>query len=302
MTAINPVSNSTATYAASIAVDSGSTANGSTFTKAMAAASAPSANWLTSPEQSLAARPNVKEFMDKSGAEFLDASEFIYGVVGSNTDVRDWSAIMASSDPVAAARQATAQMYGRTNITPRTDASYMGSADTLGQDGNFAVRLLKDDNNKVVDQGLKLVDAQGLILRDAGNNPQSIERNAWLFGFDTKPLTNLVQAASTLSAALADAVQVASTETPINAKPAAATPQAPASVVIATSMPIAAVAPLPSAAPAVVATTVTPNATASAQQDAQASAPELAQVIDQATTKAVTYFDSNSYLTSLYKG
>ena len=45
----------------------------------------------------------------------------------------------------------------------------------MAKEGNFAVRLLKDEDNKVVDQGLKLIDAQGLLLRDAGNSPETIE-------------------------------------------------------------------------------------------------------------------------------
>jgi hypothetical protein len=261
----------------------------------MAAASPAPTHWLTSPEQSLASRPNVKEFMDKSGAEFLDASEFIYGVVGSNTDVRDWAAIMASSDPISAARQATAQMYGRTNITPRTDANYMGSTDTLAKEGNFAVRLLKDEDNKVLDQGLKLVDAQGLILRDAGNNPQSIQRNAWLFGFDTRPLANLVQAANTLSPALADAVKVASAN--VASTSAGAVPPAPAVTPVSSADPIVAVAP-PSIALAA-STSSAPAMTVQAPQEASGST--LAQAIEQASSTAVGYVDSNSYLSSLFK-
>lgn len=115
---------------------------------------------LSTQESSLANRPDIKGFMDRTGVDFLDASELLYGVVGSNIDVRDWSAIMSSSDPVTAARQATAQMYGRTDISKRTDAAYATDNDTVAKDGNFLVRQLKDDAGKVLDQGLKLTDAQ----------------------------------------------------------------------------------------------------------------------------------------------
>lgn len=102
----------------------------SNFGKTLAVAKSPK-SWLTTAETSQAQRPSIKEFMDRSKAPFLDASELIYGVVGSNTDVRDWSAIMASDDPISAARQATGQMYGRTHITPRTVTVYLGAGQEL---------------------------------------------------------------------------------------------------------------------------------------------------------------------------
>ncbi len=56
-------------------------------------------------------RPNLREFMDSTGADYSAAVDAIYGSVGSNVDVRDWDAIMASNDPLSAAREATRQMY-----------------------------------------------------------------------------------------------------------------------------------------------------------------------------------------------
>lgn len=58
------------------------------------------------------AKPNMKEFMDATGVDAATASDILYGVVGSNRDTRNWNAIFASQDPVTAARQATAAMYG----------------------------------------------------------------------------------------------------------------------------------------------------------------------------------------------
>ena len=56
-------------------------------------------------------RPNSREFQVATGASDWDTSEALYGVVGSNTDLRDWKKIMASDDPLQAAREATRQMY-----------------------------------------------------------------------------------------------------------------------------------------------------------------------------------------------
>jgi hypothetical protein len=270
MSTISSVNNAVAGYVAPIAVDSPTVS--SSFNQSLAVAQTPK-TWLTTPEASNTSRPNVKEFMDRAGAQFLDASELIYGVVGSNTDVRDWTAIMASDDPITAARQATGQMYGRTDITPRTDASYMGKSDTVAKEGNFAVRLLKDKENQVVDQGLKLIDAQGLLLRDAGNTPETIARNAWLFGFDTQPLAKLAVAAATVSADLGQAVGMA-----MSAAPTAQIAQTATFV----------------------------QEKAKAQVDAQATSPSLEEAIEQATQQAATsafsYVDSSSYLGRLFKG
>ena len=71
-------------------------------------------------------KPSVKDLMDR-GVSFEDASSLLYGVVGSNRDVRDWNAIMASNDPLTAARVATGQMYnadGRLS-TVKTEPTFM---------------------------------------------------------------------------------------------------------------------------------------------------------------------------------
>lgn len=207
------------TYQAASSADQTVAASGKAFPQTLKALQSP-ATWLTTADTATTHRPNIKAFMDRTGANFTDASELLYGVVGSNTDVRNWAAIMASADPITAARQATGQMYGRTDTSPRSDAAYLSTPDTIARSGNFGLRLLKDDEQKIIDQGVKLVDAQGLILRDAGSSAEQIARNAWLFGFDIQPLGALVEPAKLLSAELSQAVanvvqQPASAKTPL---------------------------------------------------------------------------------------
>jgi len=285
--------NTTTAYIAPVAAYAPAT-TATSFSQTMALAQT-SRSWLSTADVSQASRPNIKQFMDRTGAEFLDASELIYGVVGSNTEVRDWTAIMASEDPITAARQATGQMYGRTDITPRTDATYMGDTDTVAKEGNFAVRLLKDEDNQVLDQGLKLIDAQGLLLRDAGNNPKTIARNAWLFGFDTQPLAKLAQASATVSEALGKAVQQASTMPPA-ANTAVAVSQPPVLVMAPENLSLLGLSglallssPQPVAEPLV-----------TAQKDDQASSPSLEQVLQEAVVSAFEYLDSSTYRSSLF--
>lgn len=288
MSAISAVSNPLLGSEAPIAIDNQTVS--SSFSQTVAVAKAPK-SWLSTAAASVANRPNIKEFMDRSGAPFLDASELIYGVVGSNTDVRDWAAIMASDDPISAARQATGQMYGRTNITPRTDATYVGVSDTLAKEGNFAVRLLKDEDNQVLDQGLKLIDAQGLLLRDAGSNPETIARNAWLFGFDTQPLKKLTSAAAIVSAELSRAVQQASITAPSAGK-AAAFSQAPVLPMGSEDLSLVGLSELTTQA--TVPSEFVPLVTV--QQDDQASSPALEQILEEAVDSAFEYVDSTTYL------
>jgi hypothetical protein len=298
MSTISSVNNPTLGYVPSTAVDS--PAVSSNFGQTLAVAQAPK-SWLTTAETSHAQRPNVKEFMDRSGAPFVDASELIYGVVGSNTDVRDWSAIMASDDPMSAARQATGQMYGRTDTTPRTDAVYMGASDTVAKEGNFAVRLLKDENNKALDQGLKLIDAQGLFLRDAGSNPEAIARNAWLFGFDTQPLAKLAQAAATVSPELGRAVQLASSTAPA-ANTAKAVTQAPVLTRAAENVNLLSLTGLTAQTNAQTIAPAKVEPFVKAQKDDQATSPSLQQVLQEAAANAFSHLDSATYLNTLFKG
>jgi len=164
-------------------------------------------------DTSRATRPNMLEFMNATGADVTDSSELLYGVVGSNADYRDWSAIMATDNPVDAARAATAQLYGSDlDYQMRTDASYgtpqfaatlaassLSDATTLGKTDNFALHSAEGSTSLVA------VSSTGLILRGAGSTQEQIERTAWLFGFSTEGLGALASKAETI--ALKDALE-----------------------------------------------------------------------------------------------
>lgn len=171
---------------------------------------------LTDAQSSQNGRPNIKQFMDKTGASFEDASELIYGVIGSNTDKRNWHAIMSSNDPVSMARQATAALYNSgDSYADANNANHLTAESTIAKSGNFALEQVKDDKGKIVDRGLRLVDSQGLLLRSAGQSAEQIQRNAWLFGFDTAPLQKLVEPAKQFDPALSQ--QIAATSGTANA-------------------------------------------------------------------------------------
>ena len=103
-------------------------------------------------------KPNMRELMealsDRSVEDFYShpysywqniskqASEMLYGVVGSNEDTRDWQKIMSALDIVKAARQAIGEMYD-----PVVD---IVSEYTDGGELSAQVAVLKDKNGTVL--------------------------------------------------------------------------------------------------------------------------------------------------------
>jgi hypothetical protein len=186
----------------------------------------------------------------------------------------------------------------------------MGGSDTVAQEGNFAIRLLKDEEDQVVDQGLKLIDAQGLLLRDAGSTPESMARNAWLFGFDTQPLARLAEPAAAVSQDLGLAVQQASVMASSQSR-AVMVSQAPVVVMAADNasfvdLPLTATPATVAATPATVqAMPATVQASSEpvvvAQADDQATSPTLEQVLQDAAASAFEYIDTATYLSSVFR-
>ena len=167
----------------------------------------------TNLDTSRAARPSMREFMDATGANSMDASELLYGVIGSNGDYRDWDAIMSSNHPIDAARAATAQLYNSNLTYELVNGASYGTDDyatelaessltdetTLGKQGNFAIHAAEDTSS------LMAVSSSGLLLRGAGSSQEQIERTAWVFGFSTEGLGALASTAETK--ALKDALE-----------------------------------------------------------------------------------------------
>lgn len=255
---------------------------------------------LTSAALSAEHRPDIKTFMDKSGASFEDAAELLYGVVGSNTDTRDWQAIMASGDPVTAARRATGQMYGDPAREQREDAAYLGSSDTVARSGPFALRELKDEDGALVDHGLKLVDAHGLLLRDAGRDAASIRRNAWLFGMDLAQAAPLVARTGELDAGLQAQLREAVGPAAMAAMAAApVAPSAPTALVAEaadSSGPLDLLAESAPAGPAEEFAAAAGDASAAPEDDTDPAVAALAQAVQSAAAPA--FVDTASVLQS----
>ena len=129
--------------------------------------------------------PYSSTFMKATGADFSTASSLLYGVVGSNTDYRDWNAIMASGDPVQAARQATGALYN-SDLPYTSDNGFKPSdAQTVAASGNFA--WLNVDQR----EGLWIMNNHGEALRQLHASAPDILRASRVFGLDTADLATL---------------------------------------------------------------------------------------------------------------
>jgi hypothetical protein len=161
-------------------------------------ASSPAAAGSGSPAPMAGNKPNMKEFMDATGADFQTASEMLYGVVGSNTDTRDWGAIMSSGNPVTAAAQATGQMYNN----PASTAFNLGrsTTDIKLQGSDPTKEALRYDNPTgqagiiQTPQGFALVSADGIALRGGYGTLEQAQQAGRMFGIG--PAQNYAQGGS----------------------------------------------------------------------------------------------------------
>lgn len=159
--------------------------NGTERDPNIAANTMKSTDWLINDKRlAVKDRPTLSEFMMKTGACAEDASELLYGVIGSNTDLRNWSKIMSSVDPFTAARLATGQLYNSDEDHGTVLKEYsIDEDDVIERDGNFVV---------VNALGMKDVavaaSRSNVILRSVASSDEQIGRTAWLFGFDKPQL------------------------------------------------------------------------------------------------------------------
>lgn len=158
-------------------------------------------SWHSNP--SGANKPNMREYIEAvTGRSVEDvssdpnfdwqsfvssASSLLYGVTSGHEDSRNWHSIMASSDIVAAARQATKEMHGAT-VAVHTE---MNADGTVSQQ----VAVLKDRNGEI----LQLLDGDkehvGDTIKnfgiDSGNLASQIESRVTSPQFDQRLLTVL---------------------------------------------------------------------------------------------------------------
>lgn len=127
-------------------------------------------------------KPNMRQFIEILSGEKIEtlqntsklelqnyrdlARELLYGVVGSNTDTRDWTSIMSSNDIISSARKATGAMY-----QPVVDISNE-----------------LDNEKNVVTQFAVLKDKSGAMLRALHGSTSNVEKSLINFGATDKSI------------------------------------------------------------------------------------------------------------------
>lgn len=127
-------------------------------------------------------KPSVAAFMQATGANFKTAANVLSGVVGSNTDYRNWPAIMESADPLAAARAAAGAMYQSDLPYGAPGTPALAKDTVLAQSGPYTVTETDHQHQ------LWLTASNGQPLRQLSMNAPKILAAAQDFGFDTAPL------------------------------------------------------------------------------------------------------------------
>ena len=133
-------------------------------------------------------KPNMRELVEaisgKSVEELYEepcekwscinhsASEMLYGVVGANSDTRDWPSIMEAEDILAAARSETGDMYGT----------------------KVDIESKFDNDGSVVSQIAVLKDKNGNTLREVPSNTSLADETLKNFGATNESIpTNLAE-------------------------------------------------------------------------------------------------------------
>lgn len=142
-------------------------------------------------------KPNMRELMEALSGRSVEAlyadpgsnwqhisrqaSEMLYGVVGSNEDTRNWQQIMAAPDILKAARHATGIMY-----EPIIDiaSEYSDEGQLIDQ-----VAILKDKTGSILRALPENIESARETLNDFGATSKSIPDNFGLMA-DTDFLNN----------------------------------------------------------------------------------------------------------------
>lgn len=144
-------------------------------------------------------RPTLAEFMDKSGADWQTSADIVAGVVGAQEDPRDWTAIMASANPLQSAREATGQMinsvehveFNRT-ILDKLGYTRPDPSKTIASAGNFGVIDLGTTPSGQPNLSISIVDALGQPVGPSlGWDAPSIVKAARDYNLSLKPLADL---------------------------------------------------------------------------------------------------------------
>lgn len=134
--------------------------------------------------------PSVKEFMDATGAAFSDATPVLS--LGRMKDLRDWKAIMASANPLQAARDAIGALYnsGRTDYVwwQACKIEWLPKTTILASTQNFT--FYKDEYPTGIIYRVGVHDSNGYLITVPANSFVLFD-NIRNFGLDKAQLSSL---------------------------------------------------------------------------------------------------------------
>ena len=174
---------------------------------------------ITSPADSRAYKPTVKELMDATGLEFSEAGSMIGVGAAGHADYRDWKKIMSSDDPAAALSAANGQLFSASvEWDPYgSDTNALDPTRVIAQSGRYALYRLDNISGENGYVTLQMLDGNDRRLTQAGVTADQILSNAKIYGADVSDLVqlvNILDASSLgLQSAMRQAVATASTDT-----------------------------------------------------------------------------------------
>ncbi|MBK7366046.1 MAG: hypothetical protein IPI97_14080 [Nitrosomonas sp.] len=70
----------------------------------------------------------------------IEASDFLYGSIGANDDLRDFNTILNAENPTIANNQALGQLFSNPNARTNPNYTIRSTEEVVAQNGNLLVR------------------------------------------------------------------------------------------------------------------------------------------------------------------
>ncbi|MBK7354363.1 MAG: hypothetical protein IPI97_01055 [Nitrosomonas sp.] len=131
----------------------------------------------------LGGKPNsIKELLDFMQTRGIamnvgEASDFLYGSIGANDDLRDFNTILNAENPTIANNQALGQLFSNPNARTNPNYTIRSTEEVVAQNGNLLVRESKNGAQILAAQA-----ANGMPLTDIFNGATGVSGGIARYG------------------------------------------------------------------------------------------------------------------------